>query len=91
MIISEDRQSHLAHLITDGIYHDDLADYTDDRAALNAVKAGVIDFVRLHEELDAKVTKMIRSLQRSVVEDSPEWEIMYQKYYEQELKRRGQN
>ena len=89
MIISEDRLSHLAHLIVDGLYHDDLVDYADDGTALNCVKRALQEFVQSHEKLDRKVRGMIQSLQRTVIEGSPEWDVMYQKYYEQESQRLG--
>ena len=34
MILSEDRQTHWAHLLTDGVYDEDLVDFTDDDQAL---------------------------------------------------------
>lgn len=89
MIIGEERQSHLAHLIVDGLYHDDLVDYADDGAALSAAKRALQQFVHTHEKLDQKVRGMIQSLQRTVIEGSPEWDIMYRKYYEQESQRLG--
>ena len=91
MTITEERQSHLAHLMTDAVWNDDLVDYSDDDAALRTVKIGVANFVKECEALDAAVVKTIESLKRNVVPNSPEWDILYQKYYEEELKRRGEN
>ena len=36
MRISEDRVGHLARIVVDGIWDDDLVDYVDDDAALRA-------------------------------------------------------
>lgn len=89
MIISEDRQSHLAHLIIDGIWKDDLVDYTDDVKALKAAKKGISNFVTLEEEISQKAHKKVSSLKRNVIEGSSEWDVLYKKYYEEELKRSG--
>lgn len=89
MIISEDRQSHLARLIVDGIWDDDLADYTDDDAALRWAKKGVAKFVAEGEEIDKAVRQKIQSLKRGVVEGSTEWEVLFGKYFDEEMNRRG--
>lgn len=88
-MISEDRQSHLAHLITDGLWKDDLVDYTDDAVALRTVKLGVSKFIQEEERTDQLVRGKISSLKRGVIEGSPEWDVMYNKYYEEEMKKRG--
>ncbi len=89
MILSEDRVSHLARLVVDGIWNDDLVDYTDDDAALRAAKKGLNEFVKIVEEVDKSVSEKVASLKRGVPEGSPEWDIMYGKYFEEEMKRRG--
>ena len=91
MIISEDRQSHLAHVITDGIWKDDLVDYTDDDQALRAAKKAIADFVKAELAMDEKVRQKVASLKRNVLEGTPEWDILYKKYYEEERAKRGQN
>ena len=90
MILSEDRQTHWAHLLTDGIWNDDLVDYTDEDQALRLAKKAIMEFVKEHEDIDQKAKAKVASLKRGVVEGSPEWDIMYKKYYEEERGKRGQ-
>jgi len=89
MIISEDRQSHLAHMIADALYDDDLVDYSDDDLAVRLAKKAIAEFVKEDEDIDQKAREKVLSLKRGVVEGSPEWDIMYKKYYEEERNRRG--
>ena len=91
MILSEDRVGHLARLVVDGIWNDDLVDYVDDDAALRAAKKGLNEFVKVVAEVDKTVIAKVASLKRGVPEGSPEWDIMYGKYFEEEMKRRGTN
>lgn len=91
MIITEDRQSHLARVITDAIWDDDLVDYSDDEMALRLAKKAIAEFVKEDEEVDTKAREKVASLKRGVVEGSPEWDILYKKYYEEERGRRGKN
>ena len=90
MIISEDRQSHLAHMITDAIWNDDLVDYTDEDLALRLAKKAIAEFVKEDEEIDKKAREKVASLKRSVMEGTPEWDVLYKKYYEEERGKRGQ-
>lgn len=89
MIISEDRQSHLAHLVTDGVWEDDLVDFTDDDQALRAAKKALLEFVQEAQDIDDKARAKVASLKRNVIEGSPEWDILYKKYYEEERGKRG--
>ncbi|OQW54398.1 MAG: hypothetical protein A4S09_05840 [Proteobacteria bacterium SG_bin7] len=89
MILSEDRQSHLAHVIVDGIWEDDLVDYSDDDLALRMAKKAIIAFVQEMGDLDATVKQKLQALKRGVVEGSPEWDILYRKYMNEELNKRG--
>jgi hypothetical protein len=88
-MLSEERQTHFAHLIVDGIWNDDLVDYTDEDMAVKIAKRAITKFVKEFAEIDSKVRKMVESLKRNVPEGSPEWDIMYSKYFEEELRRRG--
>ncbi len=90
MIISEDRQSHLAHLITDALWEDDMVDYSDDDQALKLTKKAIATFVNDDVEIDQRARTKVQTLKRGVMEGSPEWDIMYKKYYEEERVKRGQ-
>lgn len=89
MILSEDRQSLFARLVVDGIWNDDLVDYEDDDTALRVAKKAIAKFVNEYSDLDEKVRASIANLKRNVPEGSPEWDVMYSKYFEEEMKRKG--
>lgn len=90
MILSEERQSHWAHLITDGVWNDDLVDYVDEDQALKVTKKALQEFVEEEQQIDAHARAKVASLKRGVLEGTTEWEILYRKYYEEERGRRGQ-
>ncbi len=89
MILSEERQIHWAHRITDAIWNDDLVDYSDEDLALRLAKKAIVDFVKEEGQLDLKAREKVASLKRQVVEGSPEWDVLYKKYYEEERKKHG--
>lgn len=91
MILSEERQSHWAHLLVDGIWNDDLVDYSDEDMALRVAKKAIIEFVKEEQEIDERARAKVASLKRGVLEGTPEWDILYKKYYLEERGKRGQN
>lgn len=90
MILSEDRQSHWAHLLTDAVWGDDIVDFNDDDQALRSAKKAIAEFVNEDAEIDRKAREKVASLKRNVLENTPEWDILYKKYYEEERVKRGQ-
>ncbi|MCB0389771.1 MAG: DUF507 family protein [Bdellovibrionales bacterium] len=88
-MISDERLSHLASIIIDGIWKDDLVDFTDDDMAVRIAKRAAAKFGEEMKDVDRKARSMVASLKRNVVEGSPEWDVMYHKYYEEEMQRRG--
>ena len=89
MILSDERQLHFARILTDGLWNDDLVDYSDDDVALRVARQALAEFVKEDLEIDKKAREKVASLKRNVAGGTPEWEILYKKYYEEEKNRRG--
>ncbi len=88
MRLTEDRISHLSHLVLDRLDRDDVADFPDEARALREAKAVFAAYARAEEEADAAARRKIASLARRVPEGGREWEILYRKYLEEEMSRR---
>jgi hypothetical protein len=90
-VISEDRQSRIAHILIDVWYDDDLVDLVndDESNALRIAKKAIANWVKSEADVDGEVRKQLDSLKKKLIEGTPEWEIMYKKYYDQEMNRRG--
>jgi hypothetical protein len=87
--LSEDRISHLSHLVLDRLMQDRNVDAVQaEERVLREIKRTITDELMFDDEADAVVRKMIQSLSRRVPEGSREWEVLYQKYREEELRRR---
>lgn len=84
MILTEDRQTHLAHVIVDGIWNDDLVEYTDEDEAIRVAKRVIMDYVKNETSLDEAVRQKIMTLKKGVFEGSREYDLIYKKYYEEE-------
>jgi hypothetical protein len=88
MHISEDRISHIAHKIVDKLWRDDLADITDEPRALNTVKDCITAFFAVSGEIDLAVRAKLASYSQAKVPGSRDWEILYQKFYREEMAKR---
>lgn len=89
MRFSEDRLSHIANLIFRTLAKDHLVAYSQENIALQAIKEAVNKFFKIEDDLDTLVTQKIRSQKKAIVEGSPEWEILYQKYFSEEWQKLG--
>ena len=88
MKLSEDRISHISHLVCDGIWQDDLVDYTNENEALKEIKRTITEYLSLGDAADEAARAKIRSLSKDVPEGSPEWDILYKKYLEEETSKK---
>ncbi len=85
MRLTEDRISHLSHIMIDRLYKDDVADFPDEAQALREAKRIFAQYVRVEDEVDTFVRRKIAKLSRRVPEGGREWEILYRKYFEEEM------
>ena len=84
MTVSEDRVSHLANKIVERIWSDDLADWTDERRALDCIKESLAAYFHVAAEIE----EAVRAKLKTKIPGSRDWDILYHKYYQEELTRR---
>jgi len=89
MRLSEDRISHLSHLIQDMLIRNRNIDVlqTEERI-LREIKKTFTDELKFEDEADEAARRTIQSLSRRVPEGSREWDVLYRKYVEEEMNRR---
>jgi hypothetical protein len=85
--LSESRISHLAHLVIDGLWKNDLADFPNEGRALAEAKHMLHEFFQHEEQVDDRVRRKIESLSRFVPPGSREWDVLYRKYFEEEMRK----
>ena len=90
MKLSREKINHLANCIMNDFDKRDELDYiaepTDVR--LQVVKV-ITDVLAVDDEVDAFVKNKLDSLSKDIWEGSNEWEVMYNKYYEEEMNKKG--
>jgi uncharacterized protein len=88
MRLSREKVNKLSHLITDELVKMEDIDFIEDR---NTIRLEVVKIfneeLKKEEELDKEARRKIESQKRSVPEGSLEWDILYRKYYAEEIKK----
>ena len=88
MRLSREKISRLANLVTEDLVANDTIEFVEDR---NTIRLEVVKIIneelKREEGLDRDARKKIESQKKTVPEGSLEWEILYRKYYAEELKK----
>jgi len=90
MRISRDKLNKLAHVVADTLAEVDECEFLEDRNTIRQTARGVLEKLLIEEtRIDAAARQKISSQQRIILEGSQEWDILYRKYYNDEVKRLG--
>jgi hypothetical protein len=89
MKLSDDRILFLARESLVRMRDEGLAEIPNFQHALLAARALVAQWGEQGDAVDAIVRRKIASLKRGVVEGSSEWGILYRRYREEELRKKG--
>jgi hypothetical protein len=90
MMLSEDKILHMSHIIFKGLVERKLINPVAEESKVRAeIKRAIIAELKIGEEIDFTVRKRLQSFSKKIFEGSPEWEIMYKKYFREEEVKRG--
>ena len=86
----EERYSDLSHKILDELYEEDLIhfDVTENRIK-NIIYNSITSFIASNDEIDRAVRDKIHSYTRSIIPGTDDYEILYEKLFNEELQKRG--
>jgi hypothetical protein len=86
MRLSHEKIVHLSHLILEALLDDDRVDYHGEE---NEVRQRIVALLKAELEqedaMEDAVRRKIESQKRGIPEGSPEYDLLFRKYYEEEL------
>jgi hypothetical protein len=86
MRLSHEKIVHLSHLILEALLDDDRVDYHGEE---NEVRQRIVALLKAEMEqedaMEDAVRRKIESQTRGIPEGSPEYDLLFRKYYEEEL------
>jgi hypothetical protein len=90
MRISDDKINKLAHTVADTLAEIAECDFLEDRNTIRQEARKALQKLLAEEvKIDAAARLKISSQRKIIVEGSQEWDILYRKYYNDEVKKLG--
>ena len=90
MRVSRDKVNKVAHVVTDALAEMDNLDFIEDRNTIRLeVRKILEDVLNQEEKIDQAARHKIENQKRTILEGSQEWDILYRKYYNEEVKKLG--
>ena len=87
-LLSDDKVTHLSHVILDAVKRAKGTTLQGDEAkALRTIKRVLAVELEQEAAIDLAVRKRLASYSRPIVEGSQEWDVMYRKCAEEELRK----
>lgn len=87
---NEDRFSDIAHKMLDYLWEEDYIHYTcSDNQVKNVIFTSIDEFLKGFEESDSAVLEKIKHYKRKLIPGTEEYDIVYNRLYEEELIKRG--
>jgi len=88
--ISRDKLNKLAHTVADTLAEIDQCDFLEDRNTIRQEARKALEKLLEQEtRIDAAARLKIASQRKIIMEGSQEWDILYRKYYNDEVKKLG--
>jgi hypothetical protein len=88
--VSRDKVNKVAHVITDALAETDELDFVEDRNTIRLeVRRILEELLNQEEKIDQAARHKIENQKRTILEGSQEWDILYRKYYNEEVKKLG--
>lgn len=90
MRISRDKLNKLAHVVADTLADTDECEFLEDRNTIRQTARAILEKLLMEEtRVDQAARLKIASQRKIIPEGSQEWDILYRKYYNDEVKKLG--
>jgi hypothetical protein len=88
--LSRDKVNKLAHTVADALASMEQVDFIEDRNTIRMEARRILeDLLKEEEKIDQAARQKIETQKRTITEGTQEWDILYRKYYNEEVKKLG--
>ena len=89
MVLSEEKITHLSHLILNHLKAPQRARLkVEEPVVLREIKRLLVDELRVESDVDVVVRRRLATYSKPLAEGSAEWETLYRKAFEEEMRKR---
>jgi uncharacterized protein len=90
MRLTRDKVNKIAHVVSDALADTPQVDFLEDRNTIRLETRKILeDLLNQEAKIDQMARQKIESQKRTILEGSQEWDILYRKYYNEEVKKLG--
>ena len=90
MKLSREKIVKLSHIVTDVLVASQDVQFIEDRATIRQDITDIVgSLLKEEEQVDTQVRQKIASQKKEIIEGSEEWDVLYRRYYAEELRRMG--
>jgi uncharacterized protein len=88
--ISREKANKVAHAVSDALADMNEVEFLEDRNSIRLeVKRLMEELLNQEAKVDQAARTKIENQKRTILEGSQEWDILYRKYYNEEVKKLG--
>jgi hypothetical protein len=90
MRLSREKIVRISHQVTDLLVQSNDVEFIEDRDTIRQhIVQTITNVLRDEEKMEVEVRKRITSQKKEIVEGSEEWDLLFRKYYSDEMRRMG--
>ena len=90
MRLSREKIVRISHQIVDLLVQTNEVEFVEDRDTIRQhMVQTMTNILREEEKIEVEVRKKITSQKKEILEGSEEWDVLFRKYYSDELRRSG--
>jgi uncharacterized protein len=88
--VNRDKVNKVAHIVADALAEMSEVDFLEDRNTIRLeIRKILEELLNQEEKIDQAARQKIENQKRTILEGSQEWDILYRKYYNEEVKKLG--
>ena len=90
MRLSREKIVRISHQLVDVLVQSNEVEFIEDRDTIRQhMVQTMTNILREEEKMEQEVRKRITSQKKEILEGSEEWDVLFRKYYSEELRRAG--
>ena len=89
MKLSPDRQTYLAHAISEDLLKEEYVLTPSKEILFEKIKQALSLFVKEWADMDREISNKISSIKRGVRPGSSEWDVLYQRFLEESFRKKS--
>jgi hypothetical protein len=88
--LSDEKITHLTHVLLKGLVDRDIITlHAEEGDIRREMKRVITKELKVNADIDSLVRKKLNSYSKKIPEGSPEWEVLYQKFFHEEATKKG--